>query len=138
MPSYDEGGEARNRAIGLNVRLLLACNGPVPASPGEALPQALELATAMRGDKRRIGAQAHALAGLCELRHGRPREALVHLDRARELDVELPPGDAALVAEHLSWRSEALEMLGEPVEARKARDSALRALAGPELANHPL
>src|SRR3546814_5731951 len=66
MPSFDEGGEARNRAIGLNVRLLLACDGPVPASPGEALPQALELATAMRGDKRRIGAQAHALAGLCE------------------------------------------------------------------------
>src|SRR3546814_15397381 len=43
MPSFAEGGEARNRAIGLNVRLLLACHGPVPASPGHTFPRAREV-----------------------------------------------------------------------------------------------
>ncbi len=139
MPHFRETGtRARNRLIGLNTRIRILCDAQSPKPPQDALQLALELAGSMRGDKLVHAAEAHALAGLCALRSGRPQAALARLDRASALDARLPPGDAAAVAEHLLWRGEAQQKLGNHAGAREAWADALRRLSAPGFAGHPL
>jgi len=140
MPHFqdDTGTRARNRMIGLNARIRLHCQSPHPADlPGE-LELALDLAGSMKGDRLVHAFEAHALAGLCELRRGRARAALARLDEATALVSGLPPGDAALVAEHLLWRGEALRSLGDHESAQSAWTDALQRLSGPAFKRHPL
>src|SRR5690554_6346522 len=140
MPYFesDTGTRARNRMIGLNARVRMLCDAAAPAGIPEELAVALELAPAMKGDRLVHAFEAHALAGLCELRHGRPRAALARLEEAAALESGLPPGDAALVAERLLWRGDALHALGEQGAARQAWTDAQRRLPAPAFEHHPL
>ena len=141
LAASDAGG--RNRLMAYSSLLRAACARPHgdPAAARSGLPDlrdGVALAREMRGDNQVHAAEFHAAAGLCALRGGDARQALVHLDRAGALHGQLPPGDGALVAEHQLWRSEALAALGDAAGARAAREEARHRMRLAGLRDHPL
>nr|WP_307774121.1 serine/threonine-protein kinase [Luteimonas salinisoli] len=134
----DGGPGARNRLMAASSALRLACDRALPTMPPETREQALALAREMNGHGLVHAAEAHAVVGYCALREGDPRQALLHLQRAAELDAALPPGDAAEVAEHLLWRGQALAALGDTERARTTWAQARQLLRSADLLAHPV
>jgi serine/threonine-protein kinase len=138
------GGDARgrNRLMAYSSLLRIACERPQTARAAADLLPALRdgaaLAHEMRGDNEVHAAEFHATSGLCALRSGDPRLALVRLDQAVALHARLPPGDAAVAAEHLLWRGQALAALGDTKGAQSTWSEARRRLQEARLDSHPL
>lgn len=140
----DPGAAVRERAnllLAHSLRLRLACIAPDRPGTGSDhdLARVLELAPAEEtGVKAYAAAEGYALAAACTLRKGDTGQALALFDRAAQVDAQLPPGHAAVVAERMLWHGRGLRQAGRSAEARAMWAQGMQRMRSGGFGHHPV